>query len=160
MRDGTLIDIPETDAVADLDLKPALEQESTVTVFLALPLTREGRANVSADRRDDSVRYLLDAQQLEDENTGQSPQEVQVRLLNLRLLPSTESQAGFEILPIARIAKSSSGRSIAGTGYNLHSAGACLRRLEAARTRRTAKHLRSDRFPHRTLGENGDDARH
>jgi type VI secretion system protein ImpJ len=64
-----------------------------------------GRANVAGDHQGGEGRYLLDTHDLEDENTGINPQPVQVRLLNLKLLLSTQDQAGYETLPIARIKK-------------------------------------------------------
>jgi type VI secretion system protein ImpJ len=66
-----------------------------------------GRANVAANGTAESGRYLLDTQELEDENTGINPQPIQVRLLNLKLLLSTQDQTGYEVIPIARIEKSS-----------------------------------------------------
>jgi type VI secretion system protein ImpJ len=54
----------------------------------------------------DSARFCIDTQELEDENTGVNPQLIPVRLLNLRLLLSTQDHAGYEVLPIARVEKS------------------------------------------------------
>ena len=90
--------------VPALDLKPALERSPSLTVLLALPTLHLGRANVGSDRAD-GARFLLDAQELEDEVTGVNPQLLQVRLLNIQLLLSTQDQAGYEVLPIARIEK-------------------------------------------------------
>ncbi len=105
LRDGTLISLPEDGDVPVLDLKPHLERQSSLTVYLALPLVHLGRSNVSEERLD-AVRYRLDTQELEDENTGVNPQLIQVRLLNLRLLLSTQDQAGYDVLPLGRIEKS------------------------------------------------------
>ena len=52
------------------------------------------------------MRYYVINQQLEDENLGVNPQPIPIRRLNLRLLLSTESLAGYETVPIARIEKS------------------------------------------------------
>jgi len=108
LRDGTLVSLPEDGDLPALDLKPALERGASVTVFLAVPTLHLGRANVSDERtaRADGSRFQLDSQELEDENTGVNPQLIQVRLLNLQLLLSTQDHAGFEVLPIARIEKS------------------------------------------------------
>ena len=54
----------------------------------------------------EATRYVLDTQELEDENTGVNPQPLQVQLLNFKLLLSNQDQAGYEVLPIARIVKS------------------------------------------------------
>jgi len=104
LRDGTPVSVPEDGYLPEIDLKSALRLDSSVTVLLALPILQVGRANVSGGP-DSRGRYLLDAVQIEDENTGLNPQSVQVRLLNLRLLLSTDDQTGYEVLPIAAIEK-------------------------------------------------------
>jgi type VI secretion system protein ImpJ len=73
-------------------------------VFLAVPMLQTARANV-ADRNAASARYVVDTQDLEDENTGQNPQSVHIRRLNIKLLVSGQDQSGYEVLPIARIKK-------------------------------------------------------
>src|SRR5262249_22757922 len=104
LRDGTVVSVPEDGSLPEIDLKKALGQGTAVTVLLALPILQVGRANVN-DGSDGRGRFLLDSVQLEDENTGLIPQSVQVRLLNLRLLLSTDDQTGYEVLPIAAIEK-------------------------------------------------------
>jgi type VI secretion system protein ImpJ len=106
LRDGTLVGIPEDGTLPALDLKPAFERENAVTVYIGVPVLQLGRANIGQPGKADGARYLLDAQELEDENTGLNPRPIQVRLLNLKLLLSTEDQAGYEVLPIARVQKS------------------------------------------------------
>jgi type VI secretion system protein ImpJ len=107
LRDGTLISVPEDGLLPALDLKPAFERDTALTVFLAVPVLHLGRANAAGNGQADDARFLLDTQELEDENTGLNPQPVQVRLLNVRLLLSNQDHAGYEVLPIARIQKSS-----------------------------------------------------
>jgi type VI secretion system protein ImpJ len=107
LRDGTLVAIPEDGSLPALDLKGAFDRDNGVTVFLAVPVVNLGRANVSANGPGEAGRYLLDTQELEDENIGINPQPVQVRLLNLKLLLSTQDHAGYEVLPVARVEKSS-----------------------------------------------------
>ncbi len=106
LRDGTLISVPEDGLLPDLDLKEAFEEGSTAMLYLGVPVLHLGRANVSFDGLSDGARYAVDTQELEDENTGVNPQPVQVRLLNVRLLLSTQDHTGYEVLPIARIQKS------------------------------------------------------
>lgn len=105
LSDGTLISVPVDSVLPALDLKPAFERENTVTVYLGVPLLQSGRANVGR-AASDGARFLVDHQELEDENTGVNPQLVPVRLLNLRLLVSSQDHTGYEILPIARVEKS------------------------------------------------------
>lgn len=100
LRDGTLVRVPEDGALPSLDLKPAFARDSRVTISLALPSVRLGQANIG-----DHARFRVDALALEDENVGGAEQTIAVRLLNLRLLLSTDDAAGYETLPIARVMK-------------------------------------------------------
>jgi type VI secretion system protein ImpJ len=106
LRDGSVIEVPEDGKLPELDLKPAFANQRFVTVYLALPVLRSGRANVASDGAADDPRYFVVTQNLEDENTGLNPQPISVRLLNLKLLLSTQDLAGYEVLPIARLEKS------------------------------------------------------
>jgi len=103
MRDGEAITIPDDGVLPDLDLREAFGTEQEVTIYLALPLLQLTRSNVKKANTDDDVRYSVTTQQLEDENTGLNPQPIQIRSLNFKLLTSGRDQAGYEILPLARI---------------------------------------------------------
>jgi type VI secretion system protein ImpJ len=105
LRDGTLIRVPEDGELPALDLKPPFERGELVRVFLGVPVVRLGRSNVAAARPEEGGRYLLDTQELEDENTGLNPQPLEVRLLNLQLLLGDRDHAGFEVLELARFQK-------------------------------------------------------
>ena len=107
LRDGTVVSLPEDGVLPALDLKPAFEAgNNSFTVYLGVPVANLGKANVAEGTKLDGARYSTDTQNLEDENTGVNPQPIQVRMLNFKLLLSTQDQAGFEVLPIARIEKS------------------------------------------------------
>jgi type VI secretion system protein ImpJ len=106
LRDGTLVAIPEDGLLPPVELKEAFEKADVVTVYVAVPVLYLGRANVAGESTGDGARFRLDTQELEDENTGVNPQPVQVRLLNLQLLLSTQDHTGYEVLPIARLEKS------------------------------------------------------
>ncbi len=106
LHDGTMIAIPEDGALAALDLKHSFGRDNVVTVYLAVPVAQLNRANIAADGAAEWARFVIDTKELEDENTGLNPQPVAVRLLNVRLLLSTQDHAGFEALPIARIKRS------------------------------------------------------
>src|SRR5262249_25370430 len=105
MRDGTLAAVPADGTLAPLELKEAWPPDGTVVVFLALPKLQTGKPNLGAHAAE-GARYLLDSQDLEDENTGLDTTAVQVRLLNLKLLLTTDDKTGYELLPIARLVKS------------------------------------------------------
>jgi type VI secretion system protein ImpJ len=106
LRDGTIVSVPEDGELPEIDLKPVLAGDNTVTVFLAVPVMRLGRANLAGEHPIEGGRYLVDALELEDENTGLNPQPVEVRRFNLQLLLSTQDHAGFEVLPVACLEKS------------------------------------------------------
>jgi type VI secretion system protein ImpJ len=107
LRGGTVVSLPEDGVVPDLDLKPVLEGENAVTIFLGLPIVRLGQVNVANQKTGQGGRYLLNNLELEDENTGLHPQNIKVRRPNLELLLSTQSQAGYEVLPLIRLEKAS-----------------------------------------------------
>src|SRR5262249_40874315 len=90
LRDGTVVSVPEDGQLSALDLKPAFARANTVPLYLAMPLFNLGRANISDRGVSDGGRFVLDSQNLEDENTGTNPQALQFRLLNLKLLLSTQ----------------------------------------------------------------------
>jgi type VI secretion system protein ImpJ len=106
LRDGTLVVVPEEGTLPEVELKPAFERADTLTTFLALPVANLGKANVPVNGTAEAARYLLETQDLEDENTGVNPQPVQVRLLNVKLLLSTQDHAGYEVLPVVQLKKS------------------------------------------------------
>jgi type VI secretion system protein ImpJ len=107
LRDGTMIAVPEDGLLPELELKAAFEQASAITIYVALPVLRLGRVNVTTAGSGEMARFIVDTEPIEDENTGVNPQSVDVRLPNLALLLSTQEHTGYEILPIARIEKSS-----------------------------------------------------
>ncbi len=106
MRDGTLVCVPEDGVLTAFDLKGVLATSSEVTVYLAVPMVGPGRANVSEHGAAEAMRYVLDTQVLEDENTGVNPQPVKVRRLNIKVMLSTQDHSGYEVIPLARITKS------------------------------------------------------
>jgi type VI secretion system protein ImpJ len=106
LRDGTLISTEEDGQLTPMDLREALAQEPVLTVYLAIPLFELSKANIGAG---DGARYSVESQDLEDENKGANPQPIQVRRMNFKLLLSTQSASGYEVLPIARIRKAADG---------------------------------------------------
>jgi type VI secretion system protein ImpJ len=129
LHDGTLVAIPDDGTLAAVDLKPGFERGNAVTVNLAVPRLSLGRPNVrepeaapaaapakaapakaapaAADGAKEAgqMRYLLSREEIEDENINGNPQAIPIRLLNIRLLLSTEDHTGYEVIPIARVEK-------------------------------------------------------
>jgi type VI secretion system protein ImpJ len=117
MRDGTLINLEvgqEPDRldmreavsgqpIDSVELTDAFEQDSRVRVFLAVPRLKMGRTNVSRRSDDGDARFLVNAASIQEETEGGNDEELDFRVLNTRLLLSTQSHAGFEVLPIAQV---------------------------------------------------------
>jgi type VI secretion system protein ImpJ len=107
LRDGALVVISPEDSLPPVNLRPVFEKHNSVTVYLGVPVFHLGRPNAAAQAPAEEARYLVDTQDLEDENTGHNLQPIPVRRLNLKLLLSTQSLTGHEVLPLARLEKSS-----------------------------------------------------
>jgi type VI secretion system protein ImpJ len=105
LHDGTLLSVPEDGELPALDLQPVMGRDASPTIYLGVPVMHLGRPNVAGPGVDGG-RFLLDSLNLEDENTGQTPQPIQLRRLNLQLLTPGQDQAGYEVLPLARLEKS------------------------------------------------------
>jgi type VI secretion system protein ImpJ len=106
LRDGTSISVPEDLELPPLPLRNAFpEGKNLVTVYLALPLLAVGQPNSSTDSAP-LARFRVQVEELEDENTGVNPQTIQVRQLNAQLLLSHQDLDGYEVVPIARLEKS------------------------------------------------------
>ncbi len=99
-RAGAVVTLPDDAPAIDFDLRPAFTGRSTVDVFLAVPHWRPGQANAGA-----AGRYTVTPAPVEDENTGANPQPVPFRSPNVRVLVTGEDQAGFDVLPLARLEK-------------------------------------------------------
>jgi type VI secretion system protein ImpJ len=122
LKDGTMVVVPDDTLLPALDFKEALERQSSVDVLLAVPALELGKANTfgvpagdapavpaAAEEDQGHARYVLSSQNLEDENTGLDSQPIDVRYLNAQLLLSTQSQAGYTVLRIARLARAPTG---------------------------------------------------
>lgn len=107
LRDGTVICVPEDGTLPALDLRNVFgEKVKSVQVYLGMPVLQVGRANAAPAGSADGLRYVVETQEIEDENSGQNPRTVHLRRPNLRLLLSTQDLAGYEVLPVAQLTKS------------------------------------------------------
>lgn len=119
LPDGSLVSLPEDGALAPIDLKPAFDKQPVVTVFLAVPVLRPGRANVSEGGADPLVRYRIESLDFDDENTGGDSEPVVVRRPNVQLLASDRDTSGYATLPLAKVERSdrADGRPRLTAGY-------------------------------------------
>lgn len=111
--DGLVFDIPGADeAPGPRKLEPHWHQDQTsMTVYLAIPTHRADGRNVSSDVLDQSVRYSPEIYSTTDENTGTAEKEILVARKNFRLLIEREAREGSAIMPVARIVRDGSGQT-------------------------------------------------
>jgi type VI secretion system protein ImpJ len=124
LRDGTLVDVPADGRVATLDLNEILMAHAEVIVYIALAKLHANRPNAMPARSTDSAeakgagaapvetRFLVEAFEVTDENTGTDEQSLSFRTLNLKLLPDAQDLAGYEVLPIGRFVKDAAAGSL------------------------------------------------
>jgi len=107
MRDGTAIVVPKDKPLPAVDLRPAFQQtdKRRLLVYLAIPVMYLGQRNGSLEA-EPLVRYFEQLAEFEDENSGGNPQPIPTRIMNLQILVGDQDQAGYEVLPIARLEKS------------------------------------------------------
>lgn len=105
-KDGTTLTVPGEAAVDPLDLRPALAAAAEATVYLAVPTWQPGRANVAASPAADGPRYFVDAVEQPDENSGGDEETLEFRRVRARLLASHLDLTGYEVLPLAKVARS------------------------------------------------------
>jgi type VI secretion system protein ImpJ len=105
-RDGTVLSLPEDAPLPDLDLKPHFAAGNTLDVFVGIPKYRPGQANTAGPSIPGPARYRVAPQSVDDENTGEAPQQVPFRTYDVRFLVGDEDRAGYEVLPLVRLEKS------------------------------------------------------
>lgn len=123
MRDGTYLSLEATHepdrvemrgdldelgaAVQKLnaDLKEHLAAQSAVRVYLAVPKFRPESGNVSRDSNDAQSRYRETVRQRLDESLGENDQEVGHKVLQVRLMLSTDDLSGYDVLPIGQVSR-------------------------------------------------------
>jgi type VI secretion system protein ImpJ len=116
-REGTLITVPAEGPLPPLALKPLLEKDRSLYVFLGIPTLQPGLPNVPSEdggpdgEAPEAVRYEVDAVDVEDQNRAGNAQTIEVRRLNFRLLWSRDAAPlefpGYELVPLARVERSS-----------------------------------------------------
>lgn len=108
MPSGIEVDYPDNAEVPSLDVKAELARSAgTLAVGLGVPLWMNRRANAFRPDQipDPRVKLLYRLKEIsrEDENTGDNPQPMQVRLINARLMLEHEDASDMEVLPLLRI---------------------------------------------------------
>jgi type VI secretion system protein ImpJ len=105
-KDGTFLSIPDEASLDPLELRPVLSQQADTLVYLAIPAWQAGRSVAQRIATEHSPRYLVSAIEHPDENTGGDEEEIEFRNIQARLISESQLTPGFEVLPIARIGRS------------------------------------------------------
>lgn len=110
MPSGTIVDFPNAAELPVVDIKAALNANSTVQISLGVPLWFPARANCanpdgSTDPRA-KILYRVVETEWADENTGSSPRPLLHRRVNARLLIDDEDRSDLEVIPLLRVVRS------------------------------------------------------
>jgi type VI secretion system protein ImpJ len=121
LPDGTTIDIPDVDAPppARNFLDCFLPTSDRMDVFLAIPVVRQGAANVAGSDKKTSfmARYLPVQSTVPDENTGENELPVAFAAKNLRLLFGEEPLDNHAALKIAEVRRTPEGKATLDEAY-------------------------------------------
>ena len=110
MPSGLEVNYPASAELPSLDIAQAFSKGAgCFTVFLAVPLWQDSRANTVPVVQDSDTRakllYRVGEVECYDENTGENPKPLQVRKINSRLMFEHEDVADMEVLPLLRIVR-------------------------------------------------------
>ena len=84
--------------------KDAFTRDEPVMVYLVFPKLQMGRKNSDpAGSGDSNSRYLVESQEIADENEEGNIQTLEIRLPNVKLVVGDEGLAGYEVLPVMRL---------------------------------------------------------
>jgi type VI secretion system protein ImpJ len=111
LKDGTIVSVPDVEQLPVLNVRNAFSECDRPMVFLLLPQVVSGRPNSAPSREmvSSQHRFATVVEQRDEINTGENRREIELQEFNLQLkaLPSFETPAGFEALPLMRLRRSS-----------------------------------------------------
>ena len=104
-RDGTHLRFPEDASLAPLTLprEAFRNPQDRVLVHLAVPRLQMGRRNADIAAGENIVRWIVESQEIEDENQAGNEETLEVRWLNAKLLLGTDDLSGYETVPLVRL---------------------------------------------------------
>jgi type VI secretion system protein ImpJ len=108
--DGTIARVPGNAEISATGFAEHLSGPE-LQVWVALPEVRENRPQVDDGRDGRAHRYSVATRTAYDENLSDAAQDIEVRVLALRLFFGAEPPPGFDAVPIARIVRE--GRPVA-----------------------------------------------
>lgn len=115
LPDGTFAQLATNLKLAPRDIKDALATgDGRLPVWLGVPARKDGEPNTSdpgLGSTGQDRRFVVEQQEVPDENTGVVGQTVAVRRLAGRFFLGTESREGYECLPVAVVQRGGAGSS-------------------------------------------------
>jgi type VI secretion system protein ImpJ len=108
MPSGIEVNVPDNADLPSLDIKKAFASTSgSLTISLGVPVWYASRGNVVDKHGDGDWRskrtYRVAEIERPDENTGENPQPILVRRVNVRLLLDSDDRSDIEVLPLLKI---------------------------------------------------------
>jgi type VI secretion system protein ImpJ len=109
--DGLAFECPDSDLLPPpRPIAPFFDGErQSLDVHIAIPLQREGGLNVSRGQQTADARYVVQALEIRDENTGADEKPIQFARKNFRILFEDESPEGSVSLKMARVRRTAAG---------------------------------------------------
>lgn len=115
LPDGTFAQLAANLKVAPREIRDALAtSDGRLPVWLGVPARRDGEPNTSdpgLGTAGQDRRFVVEQQEIPDENTGVAGQTVAVRKLAGRFFVGNESREGYECLPVAVVQRGGAGSS-------------------------------------------------
>jgi type VI secretion system ImpJ/VasE family protein len=112
MPGGLDLCFPENAELPSIDIKPLFAGSGSVfTVYLGVPVWREGRANAggeSPDTQPDAatkIIYRVREENLADENTGDNAKPLLTRRYNARFVLDDDDKSDLELVPVLRLVR-------------------------------------------------------
>lgn len=105
LRDGSFLRCPEDCRLSEVPIerKAFDNPERRATIYVGVPSLDLGRPNASPQALNSPTRFIVDSQDIEDENMPSNPQQIQIRRPNARILIGKDSTAGFDAIPVMRL---------------------------------------------------------
>jgi type VI secretion system protein ImpJ len=103
-RDGLHLSYPESASLAPAAVpRDAFKTaQDRVMVYLGVPRFQPGHKNADGSA-DSACRFVVDTEEIEDENKPGNAQQLEIRWLNARLLVGEAELSGYETLPLMRL---------------------------------------------------------
>lgn len=114
---GVLVEIAEGQQSQRKDLRSEFDTQASslndvdkpITIFVAVPRLRLGGKNVADQQETFGARWNSELAEVADETDANNVQPVEFRRINAQILTSSEDQAGYDALPIARVVRGQGG---------------------------------------------------